>query len=126
MRGIDPVNIERRIGFGKALGLRIGKNLRKIQPVALHSGQDEITCAIENAVDPVNAVGGGTIAQTLNDRNTSGNGRFKFERGLLALRQSRKLETMMRDHRLVGGHQSASVGQSLTGQGQGRAIGSPD
>ena len=122
MRSINAVNVKRRICFRKALGLRICKHLCKIQPVALHRGQDEITGAVEDTIDPINAVGCGTIAQALNNRNTASNSGLELKRGLLALGQGCKLCTMMRNHCLVGGDQCASVRQCLACQGQRRTI----
>ena len=113
MRGVNAVNVERRVCFRKALGLRICKHLRKIQPVALHRGQDEITGAVEDTIDPINAVGCGTIAQALNNGNTASNRSFELECGLLALGQGCKLGAMMRNHCLIGGNQCASVRQCL-------------
>ena len=36
MRGVNAVNIERRIGFGKALCLCVGQHLRKVEAITLH------------------------------------------------------------------------------------------
>jgi hypothetical protein len=63
VRGVDSVDVEARIGFGKAQPLRIGEHLAERRPVSMRR-QDVIAGAVEDAVDPLDAVGGGAFAQS--------------------------------------------------------------
>ena len=118
MRSVYAVNIERRIGFGKALCLRVRQHLRKVEAVTLHRRQDEIAGPVQYAIYAIDPVGGGTVAQALNHRNTASDGSFKFERGLRAFGQSRQFSAVMGDHGFVGCDQGTSVCQRFARQCQ--------
>ena len=78
MRRVDAVDVEARVGLGKALGLCIGKHICKVETFFFHRRQDEIAGAVENTVNAVDAIGRSTIAQSLNNRDPAGNGCLEF------------------------------------------------
>ena len=122
MRGIDAINIKTGISLGKALCLRIGKDVGKIAPFAFHCRQDEIAGTVENAIHPVNPVRRRAIAQPLNHRNAAGHCCFKFQRCIFRLRQRAKFGTVVRDHCLVGGDKRAPDAEGFTRQSQGGTV----
>ena len=46
MRGIDTVDIKTGIGFGKALGLRVGEDIGEVQTFLFHRREDEIAGSV--------------------------------------------------------------------------------
>ena len=79
--GVDAFDIERGIGFGVTQLLGIGEHIIEIAPGVLHDRQDIIAGAIEDAVDPLEGIGGHALAQALHHRYAPGNGCLELQRG---------------------------------------------
>ena len=122
VRGIDAVDVEARVGLGKAQRLRLGQHLGEVAALGLHLGQDEIAGAVEDAIDAVDAVGGGAVAQALDHRHAARDRRLELERGARGLGGLGEFEPVMRHHRLVGGDQALAAGQRRARQRQRGAV----
>ena len=86
VRGIDAFDIEGRIGFGIAQALRLLQHGVEIQALVAHFGQDEIGGAVDDAGNPLDAVGRQAFAQRLDDRDAAGNRRLERHHHALVLR----------------------------------------
>ena len=126
VRRVDAINVEARVGLGEAQCLGVGEHGGERQPLGLHARQDVVAGAVENARDAVDAVGGGTLAQSLDDRNAPGNGGFELQRDPGGFGGSGEFEAVVRQHRLVGGDQRLARRQRVPRQRQRRAIGAAD
>ena len=103
MPGIPAVDVECRIGLGIAKLDRLRQCLGIIKARLLHPGQDVVARAIENAVDRFDAVADKGIAERLDDRNPSGDRRFKEDRHLMLAGQGKNLLPPLGQQRLVSG-----------------------
>ena len=104
MGGVEAADVEGRIGFGVALGLRFLQHIGEGAMLLLHLRQDVIAGAVEDAVDAPHLVGGQRFAQRLDDGNAAGDRRLEVERDAVLLGQARQLGAMLGQQRLVGGH----------------------
>ncbi len=126
MGGIDAIDIKTGVGLGIAGGLGFGEDMAEIQPFIFHPRQDIIAGAVEQAINPGDAVGGHALRQALDDGDATGDRGFIFEREALGFGGSGKVKAMVRQHRLVGGDQRLAGRQRAPCQGQRRAIGTAD
>jgi hypothetical protein len=126
VRGVDPVDVEGRIGLGIAFGLCRGERIGEARALALHQRQDIIAGAVEDAVDARDLVRRGAFADRLDDRDAACDGGFIFQRRVLRLGDPRQIEPVMRDHRLVRGDERLAGAQRLTRERQRRAVGAAD
>ena len=95
VRGIDALDVEGRIGFGVTQALRLFQHGVESQALVAHLGQDEIGRAVDDAGDPLDAVGRQAFAQRLDDRNAAGHGRLERHHHALVLR---RLENLVAVH----------------------------
>src|SRR4029077_11465715 len=65
--GVDAVDVEGGVSLGIAQALRIGEHVGELAATLAHRGQDVVAGAVEDAVDPLDAVGGQAFAQQLDD-----------------------------------------------------------
>ena len=74
MCGVDAFDVEGRIGLRVAQALRVFQHLIEPGTLFAHLGQDEVAGAVDDAGDPLDAVGGQAFAQRLDDRDAAGHG----------------------------------------------------
>jgi hypothetical protein len=74
----------------------------KVQTLVAHLGQDEIGGAVDDAGNPLDAVGRQPFAQRLDDRNAAGHRRLERHHHPLGGCGSEDLGAMHRQQRLVG------------------------
>ena len=122
VRGIDAVDVERRIGFGVAQLLRIGEHLGELAAALAHLRQDVVAGAVEDAGDAADAVRGQPLAQRLDHRNAAGHRRLERQRHAALLGRGGERGAMHREHRLVGGDHRLAGGQRRLHQGTRRPI----
>ena len=107
--GIDAFDVEGRIGLGIAQALRSREHGRKGQTLVAHLGKDEVGGAVDDAGDPLNAVGGEPFAQCFDDRDAAGHCGLEGHHHALLLRRREDLVAMRCQQRLVGGHHMLAV-----------------
>ena len=122
MRGVETVDIGRRIGFGITEFLRLGEDVREGAALLAHFRQDVIAGAVENAVDAVDAVRREAFAQRLDDRNAAGDRRLEIERHAGRFGGFGKGTAVHREQRLVGRHDMPASGDGSFAQRLGRTI----
>ena len=126
VRGIDPVDIKRRVSFGIAKRLRIGEHRAKIARFGFHRGQDVIAGAVENAVDLYDLVGRCTFAKPFDHGNSTCNRSFIFECSACTLCSLSQFKPMVSDHRLIGSDESAAVRDCAACKDERRAVAAAD
>ena len=103
MRGIEAANIERRIGLGIALLLRLFQHVGKASALLLHQGEDVIAGAIEDAVNARDVVALQALADHLHHGNSAGHCALEIERDPAFLGECGEARAVMGEQRLVGG-----------------------
>lgn len=126
VRGVDAVDVEGRVRLGIAFRLCLLQHIGKGAAIPLHGREDVIAGAVENAVDPHDPVGRSPFPQALDDRHAARDRCFIFERHARPLRFAGEIEPVMRDHRLIGGHERLALAKALACQGESRAIRAAD
>ena len=76
MRGIDPFDVKGRVGFGVTQLLCFFQHIGEITAFVTHFGQNEVTRAVNDTGNTVDAVGRQTFTNGLDDGNTTGDGGF--------------------------------------------------
>src|SRR6187551_3971659 len=99
MRGIEPANIEGRIGLGIALLLRLLQHICEASALLLHQGEDVIAGAIENAVNARYVVALQALADHLHYGNSAGHCAFEIERDAVLLCQCSEIRAVMSEQR---------------------------
>jgi hypothetical protein len=113
VRRVDALDVERGVGLGVATRLRFGKHRRERRALCAHLGQDEVRCAVDDARDPLQPIGGKTLAQRLDDRNTAGDRTFEGHHHALGMRRREDLVAVPREQRLVRRDDVLAVGDRL-------------
>ena len=126
VRGVDPVDVKRRIGLGKAFRLRLRQDIGKVAPGVLHGREDVVAGAVEDAINPLDRIGRGAFAQALDHRDTARHRRLELQRHARCLGRLRQFQPVVRDHRLVGGDQRLAPAQRGACAGQRRSVGAAD
>ena len=80
VRRVHAVDVERRIGLGIAQFLRLGQHVGKAAAGLAHLRQDVIAGAVQDAIDPREAVARKSFPQRLYDRYAAGHGGLEIER----------------------------------------------
>ena len=111
--GIEAADVERRIGFGVALGLRLLQHVGERAALLLHRGQDVIAGAVEDAVDARDLVADQRLAQRLDDRDAAGDRRLEIQRDAVLLGERGELDAVLGEQRLVGGHDVLAGARAL-------------
>ena len=122
VRGVDPFDIESRIGFGIAEALGFLEHVVEGQALVAHFGQDEIGRAVDDAGYPFDAVGGQAFAQRLDDRDATGHRRFEGDHDALLLGGGENLGAMHGEQRLVGRDHMLAIGDGLHDHFLGHAV----
>ncbi|EWS65311.1 hypothetical protein Y695_01444 [Hydrogenophaga sp. T4] len=104
VRRIHPLDVEGRVGLGVAQALRLLEHDVEVQPLVAHLGQDEVGRAVDDAGDPLDAVGGEALAQRLDDGNATGHGRLKRDHHTLGRSSGKDLGAVHSEQSLVGCH----------------------
>ena len=92
------------------------------QALVAHLGEDEVGGAVDDAGDPLDAVGGEALAQRLDDRDAAGHRRLEGDHHALLLRGGEDLVAVHGEQRLVGGDHVLAVGDGLQHQFLGDAV----
>ena len=69
---VKAVHVQRRLGLGVAHPLCIDQNILEVAPLRLHLREYVIAGAVEDAVQPLDAVAAQPLAQRLDDRDAAG------------------------------------------------------
>ena len=75
--GVHAFDVKRRVGLGIAQALGLFEHHVKVQPFVAHLAQNEIGGAVDDAGQPLDAVGRQALAQCLDDGDAAGHGRLK-------------------------------------------------
>ena len=103
MRRINTFHVEGRISLGITQRLRFSKHVFKRPALVTHFSQDEVAGAVDDAGDPVDAIGRQTFTQRLDDRNTTGDRGLERNHHALGAGSSEDLVAVHGNQRLVGG-----------------------
>src|SRR5450830_634811 len=109
VRGIDAFDVEGRIGFGVTQGLGFGQHVFEGTTLLAHFGEDEVTGAVDDAGNPVDAVGRKAFANRLDHRDTAGHGGFERNDHALLAGLGEDFVTVHGDQRLVRGDHVLAV-----------------
>ena len=126
VRRVDAVDVEAGIGLGIAEALRLGQHVVEAAPRLAHGRQDVVAGAVEDAVQPADAVGGQPLAHRADDRDPAGDRGLVGEREPRLFRRRAQFEAVQRDHRLVGGDHVATGADRRLGQRLCRAVTAAD
>ena len=113
MRRIDAFDIERRVGLGVAELLRLGKHGREREPARAHLGKDEVGRAVDDAGNPLDAVGREPFADRLDDRDAPGHGSLEGHHHAPCAGRGEDFAAMFGQQRLVRRHHVLSLGNRL-------------
>ena len=116
VRRIHAFDVEGRVGLGVAQTLRLFQHGVEAQALVAHLGQDEVGGAVDDARDPLDAVGGQAFAQRLDDGDAAGHRRLERDHHALVLRRLEYLVAVRGQQRLVGGDHMLAVGDGLQHQ----------
>ena len=126
VRGVDAVDVERRVGLGEAQSLRVGEHVGERQTFGLHPCQDVVAGAVEDPIDPCQPVRRRALANRLDHRDAAGDRGFVLERDAGRLRLRGEVEPMVGEHRLVGGDERLARRQRRPRQHQRRPVAATD
>jgi hypothetical protein len=121
VRGVHAFDVEGRVGLGVAQALRLFQHHVEVQPLVAHLGQDEVGGAVDDAGDPLDAVGRQALAQRLDDRDAAGHGGLEGHHHALGVR-GEDLGAMHGQQRLVGGDHVLAGGNGFHHQRAGDAV----
>jgi len=110
------------VGFGIAQSLRFLEHDIEVETLVAHFGKDEVGGAVDDAGNPLNAVGSQAFTQGLDDRDATGHGRFERHHHALFLGGLEDFIAVRGNQRLVGGNHVLAVGNRLQHQILGDAI----
>ena len=126
MRGIYAVDVEARVGLGKALCLCVREHSGERQAFRLHPRQDIIARSVQDAVDAGQSVRRRAVAQRLDDRNAASDCCLVLERSAVRLGERGQFQPVMSKHRLVRGDERLALRQRCACQHQRRAVAAAD
>ena len=101
------------IGLGVAQCLRLLERHGEVQPLVAHFAQDEVGGAVDDAGNPLDAVGGQAFAQRLDDRNAAGHGGLKRHHHAFGRCRRKNLGAMHGQQGLVGRDHMFARGDGL-------------
>ena len=111
MGGVAAADIERGIGLGIAQSLRLLQDLGEVAFRLFHVGEDVVAGAVQDSAHRQDAMRDQAFAQRFHDRNTAGGGGLEFQRKPALLRHRGKPRAVMREQRLVRGHDVLAGGE---------------
>src|SRR5690606_2997261 len=101
--GVDAFHVEGRVGLGVAQCLGFLEHVLKGTTFLAHLGEDEIAGAVDDASQPVDAVGGQAFADRLDHRDATGHGGFVGDNHAFLAGAGEDLVAVHGDQCLVGG-----------------------
>ena len=122
LRGVDAVDVERRIGLGIAQPLRFGQRVGEAAAFFFHGGEDVVGSAVDDAGQGVHAVGGEAGAQRLDDGNAARHRAFEAERQAPFPGAGEERVAAGGEQRLVGGDDVLAGGNGVLHQRLRRAV----
>src|SRR5690606_17371823 len=102
VRGIDPFDIEGRVGLCIPQSLRLGQHTVERQAARLHFGKNVVGRTVDNPGNPIDTVGGEALAHCLNDRNAAGYRRLKGHHHTMLIGSIENFIAMQSEQRFVG------------------------
>ena len=120
--GIDPFDIQSWIRFGVAETLRVSKNLIERPPLVTHLGKNEISRAVDDSCQPLDAVPGQPFADCLDNRYAATNCRLEGYRDTLLLGCRKNLITVYGNHCLISRDDMFSRSDGLQHELAGRMV----
>ena len=122
MRRIDTFDIEGRISLGVTQFLRFAQHIIEIASLVAHFGQNEITGAVDDPGNRFDQVGAQTLANRLDDRNTTGYRGLEHHVNAHALGFGENFITVQCNQCLVGGDHMLAIRNRLHHQLERRLI----
>jgi hypothetical protein len=119
---VHAFDVEGGVGFGVAQTLGFFQHHVKVQALVAHFGQDEVGGAVDDACQPLDAVGRQAFTQRLDDGNTAGHSRFKRHHHTFGAGSSKNFGAMHSQQRFVGGDHVLACGNGFHHQGLGDAV----
>ncbi|MDF9774939.1 hypothetical protein OKW11_001896 [Pseudomonas baetica] len=120
--GIDPLNVEGRVGFGVTQSLGFGQHVFEGATLLTHFRQDEVAGAVDDPGHPVDAVGGQTLADRLDHRNATGHRRFECNDHAFLACLGENFITVNSNKRLVRGDHMLAILDGLEYQLAGNGV----
>lgn len=120
MGGVDPFDVECRIGLRIAQGLGVAEDIRKAPTLVAHFGKNEVTGTIDDAGQPLHGVACEALPDRLDDRNASSDSGFKGYHESFFPGLGEDFISVKRNERLVGSYNVFAVLQGLENQFAGR------
>ncbi|MCY1356691.1 hypothetical protein D9M69_431510 [compost metagenome] len=109
VRGVDAFDVEGRVGLGVAQGLGFLQHVLEGAAFLAHFGEDEVAGAVDDAGQPVDAVGREAFADRLDHRDAAGHGGLEGDHDALLAGLGEDLVAVHGDQRLVGGDHVLAV-----------------
>ena len=106
---VDAFDVEGGVGLGIAQALGLFEHHVKVQPFVAHFAQNEVCCAVDNACQPLDAVGCKPFAQCLDDGNAPGHGSLEGHHHAFLLRSFKNFGAVHGQQRLVGRHHVLAI-----------------
>jgi hypothetical protein len=119
---VHPFDVKRGVGLGVTQALRFFQHHGKVQPLVAHFAQDEVGGAVDDAGNPLDAVGSEPFAQRLDDRNAARHCRFKRHHHTFGRCGGKNFGAVHCQQGLVGGHHMLACGDGFKHQGFGNAV----
>jgi len=104
VRGVEAVDVERRIRFGITELLRVGEHGVERGALILHPGEDVVAGAVHDSVNPVDPVRDQSFAERFDDRNAARHARFVADVDAGLFRRVENLLAVQGEEGFVGGH----------------------
>ena len=101
--GVPAVDVERGIGFGVAELLGLGEGGFKVESASGHALEDVVRGAVDDADHRVDAVADEGLLDGLDDRDASGDGGFKVDRGVEFFREREEFGAAFGEQCFVAG-----------------------
>ena len=101
--GVDTLHVEGGVGLGIPQALGLGEDLVEGGATIAHLGEDEIAGTVDDAGQPLDAVGGQTLADGLDDGDAAGYRRLEGHHHPLLRGGGEDLVAVLGDEGLVGG-----------------------
>ena len=102
---VDAIDVKAGVSLGIAGGLGLGEDGGEGQTLRLHSCQDIVAGAVEQAINAGDAVCRHAFAERLDDRDATRDRCFIAQRQPFGFGGGGEIKAVMGEHRLVGGNQ---------------------
>ena len=122
VRGVHAFDVEGRVGFGVTQALGLFQHHGKVQALVAHFAEDEVGRAVDDAGDPLDAVGGQAFAQRFDDGNATSYRGLECHHHALGMGRRKNLGPVHGQQRLVRRHHMLAGGDGFEHQGFGDAV----